>query len=302
MARKKNKRVVPSQAVSKRLQAAYAAAIIAGVKILRKTFQPKKDIMLSELVAGNLAPAVPVVGLHFPLNAEEIAKKHLDILAANNRKIFQNAIKSMTGTSPILPEKPVTDLLSGYIAENVRLIKSIPVKLHGQVSDLIHGSFQTAMRPETLSKLIEERFDVAESRARLIAVDQLAKLNGDISRQNSQDIGCEYYTWSTVQDERVRDEPDESHRAMEGMLCRWDDDTVYSDDGGETWNQRSDIGGPELDPGEDYRCRCVSLSVLPDTDKLKAMEDPDAPEEVDPLQHLQNFIDSQNMTQLEAAE
>ena len=58
--------------------------------------------------------------------------------------------------------------------------------------------------------------------------------------------------------ERVR----ESHRALNGKLCRWDDDTVYSEDGGKTWKSRAAIGGYIGHPGADYQCRCISSPDL----------------------------------------
>jgi hypothetical protein len=46
---------------------------------------------------------------------------------------------------------------------------------------------------------------------------------------------------------------------MDEGLCRWDDSSVYSDDGGKTWKPRP-AGAVRLHPGEDYQCRCCALS------------------------------------------
>ena len=46
---------------------------------------------------------------------------------------------------------------------------------------------------------------------------------------------------------------------MDGGLCRWDDSSVYSDDGGKTWKPRPG-GAAQLHPGIDLRCRCRALS------------------------------------------
>jgi hypothetical protein len=81
-----------------------------------------------------------------------------------------------------------------------------------------------------------------------------------------ESAGLSMYIWSTSGDERVRGDPGgffpdaiPSHFAMDGLLCRWDDPTVYSDDGGKTWRDRPS-GAVKLHPGEDYQCRCTALA------------------------------------------
>lgn len=88
------------------------------------------------------------------------------------------------------------------------------------------------------------------NRARLIARDQVGKLNGELQQQRQADLGIERYIWRTVGDNAVRP----SHAAMDGETCRWDDPTVYLS--GSRWANRSSIGGVEEHPGQDYQCRC----------------------------------------------
>jgi uncharacterized protein with gpF-like domain len=46
---------------------------------------------------------------------------------------------------------------------------------------------------------------------------------------------------------------------MDEGLCRWDNASVYSDDGGKTWKPRPS-GAVMQHPGQDYQCRCTALS------------------------------------------
>jgi SPP1 gp7 family putative phage head morphogenesis protein len=96
---------------------------------------------------------------------------------------------------------------------------------------------------------------ISQGRANFIARDQIGKLNGHISQRRMESAGLSMYEWMTSGDERVR----ESHRIMDGLLCRWDDPTVYSDDGGKTWKDRPS-GAVLLHPGDDFQCRCTSLA------------------------------------------
>ena len=96
---------------------------------------------------------------------------------------------------------------------------------------------------------------ITKSRAAFIARDQIGKLNGTVTQKRMQDIGIKMYEWSSSSDERVRD----SHALMDGLLCRWDDATVYSEDGGKTWIPRP-AGAVLMHPGMDYQCRCCALA------------------------------------------
>ena len=99
---------------------------------------------------------------------------------------------------------------------------------------------------------------MSQSRAKLIARDQTSKLNGSLVKARAQAVGSKTYIWSSVGDERTR----ESHRVLNGMLCKMNDDTVYSDDNGETWKSRRSIGAFIGKPTEDYQCRCAMLPVV----------------------------------------
>jgi uncharacterized protein with gpF-like domain len=67
------------------------------------------------------------------------------------------------------------------------------------------------------------------------------------------------YTWRTAHDERVRP----THKTLEGKLCRWDDSSKYSVDGGVTWLTKG--GDMEQDhAGMAIRCRCSAEGFVDD--------------------------------------
>ena len=107
-----------------------------------------------------------------------------------------------------------------------------------------------------------------------------------------EEIGLDMYVWSTAFDDRVRD----SHALMEGLLCRWDDASVCSYDGGKTWVERP-AGAVELHPGQDIQCRCVGLSYYPElTAKVegKPMEYVPASETEESVSNFQTVADEIN--------
>lgn len=156
--------------------------------------------------------------------------------------------------------KAVQDQLAIDRELNASLIKSVATEFKQQISETIMTNVQSGKRSTDLITQIKERYNVSQSRAKLIARDQTSKLNGSLVKARAQAVGSKTYIWSGTRDERNFKRTD--HWVMNGKLCRWDDPTVYSDDGGETWKKRKQIGGVEAHPSEDYNCRCNALPVV----------------------------------------
>lgn len=101
------------------------------------------------------------------------------------------------------------------------------------------------MRVETLAKEIRRQcIDVSDSRAEMIARDQVLTLNAQITQARQLDAGITEYVWTTSNDERVRPE----HQELEGQTFSWEDPPTVGH------------------PGEDVLCRCVAFPVLPELD------------------------------------
>lgn len=156
------------------------------------------------------------------------------------------------------------DMVDWWSGNNYQLIKSNASNFVNKINVLVE---QAVTSGSTVSELQKEILKVTEglsdAKCRLLARDQIGKLQGQISQGQMAEIGLEMYVWSTSGDERVRD----SHLEMEGLLCRWDDATVYSADGGKTWIDRP-AGAVEMHPGQDIQCRCVALAYFPELESL----------------------------------
>jgi SPP1 gp7 family putative phage head morphogenesis protein len=181
-----------------------------------------------------------------------------------NTRTWSRSMKAVLGVDVFaagsLGSEFLTQEIGSWAKENATLIRSIPDQMLTQVEGIAQRGVRSGENPRDLAREIRDRFGVTESRAKLIARDQVAKLNGQLTEARNKSLGIDKYIWSTGQDERVRP----SHEVLDGMLCRWDDDSVYSDDGGQTWKQRSSIGGYEGMPGGDFQCRCASIPDLSD--------------------------------------
>lgn len=172
-----------------------------------------------------------------------------------NTKQFKQSIKTVVGVDPISKNQGYQTLIQSWSKENSRLITSIQANLLDDVAGVTQRGMSAGKSINDISKEIKDRYGVTKSRARTIARTEVGKLNGNLTKLRNEELGIRTYTWVTSNDERVRD----SHKALNGMLCKWDDDTVYSDDNGKSWKRRSGkmfIGKP----GDDINCRCTSRS------------------------------------------
>ena len=139
--------------------------------------------------------------------------------------------------------------LQEWIDENVSLIKSIPQDTLSEMQNIVSQGFKTGATLTSIEKNIRTTYHNKRSSAKLIARDQIAKLNGQLTKQQQTDAGVNEYIWSDYGDSRVR----ESHHKLNGKRFRWDDPPIVTPPGKPV---------RRCHPGEDYQCRCVALPVF----------------------------------------
>lgn len=136
--------------------------------------------------------------------------------------------------------------LEKWVDENVSLIKTIPADALGDMKNIVKEGFTNGKSTTTIMKEIQSRYNMGKTHARLIARDQIGKLNAAVTKAQQQDAGIEEYIWCTVGDSRVRD----THKELNGKKIRWDDPPVV------------DKKGRRCHPQEDYQCRCRAKPVF----------------------------------------
>jgi len=172
-----------------------------------------------------------------------------------NTKQFKQSIKTVVGVDPISKNQGYQTLIQSWSKENSRLITSIQANLLDDVAGVTQRGMSAGKSIKTVTEEIKSRYGVTKSRARTIARTETAKLNSNLTKVRNEELGIKTYYFITSNDERVRD----SHKALNGLLCKWNDDSVYSDDEGKTWRRRS--GKMAIaKPGDQINCRCTSRS------------------------------------------
>lgn len=170
-----------------------------------------------------------------------------------NQKHMTQQITLLTGGVPYTPQDAWWNGLSKRWAEdNYNLIKNLSTEYIDKINMLVEKAVNNGTPYSELTKQINSLSDtMSDYRARLIARDQIGKLNGTIQQMQQLDAGADWYIWRTAGDERVR----AKHKRMNGKLCSWKNASIYSEDGGKTWIPRtSDM--PQAHPGQEIQCRC----------------------------------------------
>jgi SPP1 gp7 family putative phage head morphogenesis protein len=185
--------------------------------------------------------------------------KQFDAVSKFNEGQFKLVVKANTKLPlpPVMPGAPKSSILGvnvfrsepflqplaeGWISENTSLIKSLPTRLHPDLEGIIRRGVMNGASVKTIKEQIKKQYGTTDSRAKLIAQDQILKLNADLTRYRLQSVGVKRYVWRTVKDNRVRPE----HVEREGRIYSWE----------------NGAGGEH--PGEPVRCRCHAEAIWDD--------------------------------------
>lgn len=154
-------------------------------------------------------------------------------------------ILSKTGIdfSGLMSDNVLKEAVDEAVAANIALINSIPQQYLDRVEQAVMASLQAGTLNTSLADDLLKIEGVTKNRAKLIARDQLGKINSRLSQIRQQSLGITHYFWSTSLDERVRSK----HAKWEGDRIAWDNPP------------------PDGHPGQPAQCRC---GATPDLDFL----------------------------------
>lgn len=164
------------------------------------------------------------------------------------------------------PQEPwVQAAINEWVETNRKLVSSLSGEALTRMESLVLEAVQTGRRPEDLiSQIYNLNRATGINRARLIAADQIGKLQGLLTEQRSLAIGMDTYTWQTAMDERVRGNPrgkyptaKPSHWKAQGKVGVYGDPSVWIVNGKKVPRSGAD---PMEPPGFAIRCRCIGAS------------------------------------------
>lgn len=159
-----------------------------------------------------------------------------------NRNQWNKIAEATIGVNAIKSTNKTDEAIRAWSFENSLLIKTIPEQLLSQVATVTANGMRQGLSIRDLQKEITQRFNVADSRAEVIARTEVGKLNSQLTKTRMEAAGVTKYRWQASMDERTRPE----HAARNGRIYEW---------------SKPPSGGH---PGEDFQCRCVAIPVFDD--------------------------------------
>ncbi len=147
-------------------------------------------------------------------------------------------------------------ILEGWVTENTQLIRNMNVEQLGKLETLFLRSLRDGSRSAQVTGDVSAILGGSVERARLIARDQIGKLDGQLSQQKQTEAGIDGYAWRGALDGRERP----SHVAREGLIFKWN------------------APPPDGHPGQPVQCRC---QPEPDLSHLGEEFAPDPPGDAD---------------------
>lgn len=119
------------------------------------------------------------------------------------------------GLAQEVQHAPVGDELRRFMAEQVRLITSIPIEAGERVHKLaIEAVTETGSRFDEIAEELKRTTHVTESRATMIARTEVARTASALTLTRARHVGAEAYRWQTAKDSAVGP----SHAAMQGRI------------------------------------------------------------------------------------
>lgn len=230
-------------ALSKRLQADTKELIVPTLIRTEPEYNPDK---FTDSYSVDLVRAFDTLRdryLGVGRQAQIVATEFVEATNTSNRVRFYGSIERAIGIdlSSVIRNEGIEDTLISATKRNTGLITSIPAEYLKQVEQIIFTETTQGSSSQSMIKQLRKVGAKTDDRARLIARDQTAKLNGELNKDRQENLGVEEYIWSTSDDERVRP----SHKAHDGKRFRWD--TPPPDTG---------------HPGQDIQCRCVAMPIV----------------------------------------
>lgn len=139
--------------------------------------------------------------------------------------------------------KGLDDVIETYVDSNVRLINGVTEDMVQKLTKRIVDGVKKGKSNEEISKsirygIIKDKgiFNSIKNRTKLIASDQIGKLNGDLTKLRMRFNKIDRYIWRTRPVEHSRQE----HLDREGQIFYWSKPP---------WDGH---------PGEAINCRCYS--------------------------------------------
>lgn len=177
---------------------------------------------------------------------ERLAADFAQKTATHQRIQMNRQTRAALGVDVLASDRRVLPLMEAFVDTNVGLIRKLSDETAGRIESSVMRAVQSAKPWDEFAAELRQQYGFPETRARIIARDQIGKFYGQVNAARQRELGVEAFFWRDSSDERVRDE----HELLDGKRF------LYSDP-------------PEEGlPGEPTLCRC---QAEPDFSTIRAL-------------------------------
>jgi SPP1 gp7 family putative phage head morphogenesis protein len=215
----------------KRLEIGYQAFLVSAQRQINKEIAKHTPALLQLIPERTDAPSDDVRRA-FDLLRETLARlltttggalvigiqNYGDKTATFNDLKYDSEVMRLIGIGDVTANIEA-EILSDWVTANVDLITRLNEEQIGKLQSLFLRSLHSGSRPAQIETEIRKITKGSVNRARLIARDQIGKLNGQLDRQKQTGAGVDSYVWRGALDARERPE----HVAREGLVFSWAD-------------------------------------------------------------------------------
>jgi SPP1 gp7 family putative phage head morphogenesis protein len=179
--------------------------------------------------------------------AKSVAMRMVTEVAARDRKAWMEVSQRMgRGLREEIATAPTGQVMRARLAEQVRLIKSMPIDAAERVHKLTIEGITDGKRASEIATEIMRTGEVSKSKANTIARTEVSRTATELTRARAEHVGSKGYIWRTAGDSDVRP----SHKAMAGKYVAWEVPPT--------------LDGMVGHAGEFPNCRCYPEPVIPD--------------------------------------
>src|SRR5690606_3725767 len=130
--------------------------------------------------------------------------------------------------------------LQSILADNTSLIRSLNDQMRNGISGAVFRGLTNRTPARDVAREIRRQAGIGQTRAELIAADQLQKLTSRLDQARQEQVGLTSFEWAHSGKRHPRPE----HVARDGKVFRWDSPVGRNDP-----------------PGRAIRCGCRSRAV-----------------------------------------
>lgn len=179
---------------------------------------------------------------------------------SHHKTQFSRTFKRISGVDPLQFEPELSGFLEVAGEQNVNKIVTLNSGYFDSVREKTNQALRKGTSVKELADDIAELTKTTKSRAQLIGIDQVQKLNADLESQRQQNNGITRYYWRTRRNASVRSKANskgkDDHAGLGNAVFDWKFPPVTVLAG-----KRA---GERNHPGQDINCKCWAEPVIED--------------------------------------